>query len=563
MRLKTLAAAALAACAIAQAQDPAVQVLRATELRADKLPTAAVLRQLPQGARVQPLSLEGGWAWVQAGSERGWVRAGTLQLATATAAAASVPSARMTAGTMQTLGVRSLTPRANRHALVITVGTYADPNIAPLPGTRVDVESATQIARAMEIPQENIRYLADEKATGDGIRKALRELEQQMAEGDRVYIHFSGHGTRTHDAAAGGCVESLLAHDGGARGTLTNREMADLLAPLTRKADKMFVMYDACHSGGVLTADAGIRTRGLLSPGDEGRLRPKFSPASDECSRPANVKTRNLLPEVTAKGVPPNDVVHLSSSRDNEISFDDEDKGGLATQFVRDCLLRDAKDLDGSGAVTIDEIRQCAQAKLVKRLEKEVRFQPSTLLIQGNAGFVPTWFSAVQLVAAALPTTTKPLTGAEALQQVYDQRDAKRDVRVQAARNRLAIGKDYLEFSVTANRKGYVYVAMAGSDNQSLYVLFPNELDKANTVEPGKPLALPRDTWRVRASGPAGTNELLVLVTDAPRDLSQLPAAKLGPFIKSLNNQEGRANLGALLTREPFGAAMFKIEETQ
>jgi hypothetical protein len=123
-----------------------------------------------------------------------------------------------------------------------------------------------------------------------------------------------------------------------------------------------------------------------------------------------------------------------------------------------------------------------------------------------------------------------------------------------------------------------------GSDRESLYVLFPNALDARNEVEPGKPLQLPRANWRVRAGGPAGANELLVLVADAPRDLSALPATKAGPFLKSLNDAHGRASLGALMTRsrlgtaectgsnrrkapaqcsDAFGAALLKLEEVQ
>ena len=67
--------------------------------------------------------------------------------------------------------------------------------------------------------------------------------------------------------------------------------------------------------------------------------------------------------------------MHVSSSRENEISFDDEQKGGLATQFLRDCMLRDAVDVDGSGAISIDEIRMCAQKKIEKRLEKDPLFK--------------------------------------------------------------------------------------------------------------------------------------------------------------------------------------------
>jgi hypothetical protein len=44
---------------------------------------------------------------------------------------------------------------------------------------------------------------------------------------------------------------------------------------------------------------------------------------------------------------------------------------------------------------------------------------------------------------------------------------------------------------------------------------------------------------------------LLVLVTDGPRDLSSLAsnaANKAGPFVQSLNNTQGRAQLGSLMS---------------
>lgn len=616
------------ACAAAGAQDRSVAVLRDTELRADKLPSAAVMQSLRKGAQVTPLSLEGGWAWVETAGVRGWVRAGTLDIGTQASAVSALPSAREAAGArIATLGIRSLPPRVGRHALIVTVGKYADDNIAALPGTTADVDSARQMAQAMQIPPENIRYLRDEQATGDAIRNALRELDRRVMEGDRVYVHFSGHGTRWLEPSAGGCVEALLAHDGGRSGTLTNHEMAELLAPISRKTDKMFVMYDACHSGGVLGASRASLTRSISMASDEGRLRPKYTPGSDECERPVNVKTRNLVVEAQDKGTLPQDIVHLSSSRDNEISFDDEQKGGLATQFMRDCMLRDAKDLDGSGAISIEEIRMCAQDKMNKRMQNDSRFKPSNITLSGNASFVPAWFAAAQLaptpvaaVPVALPVPTppaagpnaarppiggpiaptppqpvavvqppaapKPLTGQEALKQLFDQRDAKRRVLVRTAHDRLQINRDYLEFAVESDRKGFVYVAMAGSDNQSVYVLFPNDLDKNNAIEPGKPLVLPRADWRIKAGGPAGTNDLLVLVADSPRDLAGLPASKAGAFLKSLNNAEGRAGMGALMTRaraagsaecsaanraknpgecsDAFGAAMFKVvEESQ
>ncbi len=469
---------------------------------------------------------------------------------------------------------RTVAARAARHALVIGIGRYADPEVVPLPGTRFDLESATQIAQAMEVPPANIRYLQDEQATGDAIRRAIAALDASVQPGDRVFLHFSGHGTRFHDAAAGGCVEALLAHDGGVSGTITHAELARLLAPITRKTDKLFVMVDACHSGGVIARDTA-RVRSLASA----RLTPKFSRPDARCAQPANVRTRSLLVEATGAGALPQDIVHLSSARHDEMSFDDPERGGLATQYVRDCLLREARDLDGSGAISIEEVRACAQAKIEERVRGEPDFLAHHLVLTGNAAFVPAWFSQARIASPAAPA----VSGAQALRQVYEQRDAKRRVQASVARDRLRIGQDRLEFTVRSDRAGYVYVAMAGSDDRTLQLLFPNDLDRDNRIEAGQPLALPRAAWRLRAAGPPGRNQLLVLVTDAPRDLAAL-GSKAGPFAQSLNDAAGRAALGTLLTQsrtaqdlqrcaaagprspacsDAFGAALIHVEEVQ
>lgn len=624
---------------VAQAQavpvpQEAVTALRATELRVDKLSAAPVLSSLAAGTALRLISVEGGWAQVEAlgGDNKsakvsGWVRASTVSLKAGASVASTLASGREAAGnTALTLGVRSLPSRINRHALIIGISRYADPATPSLPGARIDKESATQMAQAMQVPASNIKYLQDDQATGNSIRAALQELTDKVQDGDRVFIHYSGHGTRYKDPAAGGCVEALLAYDGGSTGMITNREMAGMLKTITNKTDKLFVMYDACHSGGLVAAASSVRTRGILNANDEGLLRPKFSSITEECGRPVNIKTRNLVVEATATGGLPQDIIHVSASRDNEISFDDELKGGLATQFMRDCMLRDAKDLDNSGAISMDEIKMCAQEKINKRMANDVNYKPHNLVLNGNAAFVPAWFSQVaalspvaaaitpQVVTAApvavvapvpLPVAATPvaalapapvpvpvaapappaLTGEQALRQLFNQRDAKRRVAVTARKEPLKIGQDALDFSVQSSRAGFVYVAMAGSDNKSVYLLFPNDLDQNNKIEAGQTLQLPRPNWRVKAAGPAGTDHLLVMVTASPRDLTLLGANKAGPFVASLNDAQGRAKMGALMTTAPvvatqacqsaaarrnnplcsdaYGASMFTIEETQ
>jgi hypothetical protein len=139
-----------------------IGVLRSTELRSDKLAAATVLQNLPAGATLRWLGLEGGWAQVQtqdpSGMTRtGWVRASAVNLSAEPSAAASLTNGRLASGNaVLTLGVRGMPSRANRHALIIGVGRYADPATPPLPGTKIDKQCrchwATSVTCKMSRP---------------------------------------------------------------------------------------------------------------------------------------------------------------------------------------------------------------------------------------------------------------------------------------------------------------------------------------------------------------------------------------------------------------------------
>ena len=207
-----LMAAWMGLCGLAQSQVPSsaaagaaagllpgqsVTLLRATELRADKLASAPVLQALAAGAAVRLQSVEGGWLLVEAnaaqgsGKNSGWMRASAANLQSAASAVSGLSSGREAAGSSASApGVRNLQARSNRHALIIGISRYADPATPPLPGARIDRQSATQMAQAMQVPASNIRYLQDDEATGNNIRKAVQELTDKVQLGDHVFIHY-------------------------------------------------------------------------------------------------------------------------------------------------------------------------------------------------------------------------------------------------------------------------------------------------------------------------------------------------------------------------------------
>lgn len=316
-----------------------------------------------------------------------------------------------------------------RHALIVGVSRYADPAIPPLNGVPYDMRSARQIAGALGIGGERVVELRDHQATKRNILAALDSLANEAADGGRALVYFSGHGTRWFDPPAGGCVEGLLTHDGQA---IVNREFAERLEAVGARADKLIIMFDACHSGGVTPMRSGTRS---FASG----LRPKFfvkaSQAPDACSRPANMRTRSLLGG--GLGVVDrlqDNIVQITSSRPDEVSFDDERAGGLATQGVRDCLLGRARDLDGSGAVTLAEVEHCAQAFVRERVKPFPDLLPHHVSVKGLRNLVAMPVGGAAAPSAAAPTTE--FTEGEAAARREKERLAREaEARMEAERD--------------------------------------------------------------------------------------------------------------------------------
>ena len=165
------------------------------------------------------------------------------------------------------------------------------------------------------------------------------------------------------------------------------------------------------------------------------------------------------------------------------------------------------------------------------------------------------------------------------LEQIFQSRNRDHAVTVSLDKPQVRIGKDRLQFSVSSSKPGYVYLLMVGTDRSQFWLLFPNSIDKNNSIAAGKRLALPRANWRMDAAGPQGTDQFVVIVSESPRDFSDAGIKPSEPFAEfplttttpsGLQNSEtipvfaGKANCPASqksACSDSFGAAMFSIEE--
>jgi len=293
----------------------------------------------------------------------------------------------------------------NRAALIIAIAEYDSPEAPPLPGVVADIVSAKKIAIAMGISEKNITVLRNQEATKTNIVNAFKQFSSQASDGGRAFIYFSGHGTRGYDPTTKNCYEGLLSYD---RQVITHDEIAVATKTLNDQVDKSIIMFDACHSGGVINTQ--LQTRGVVS-----KLTPKFySKASTGdlamCSQPSNFKTRGLFEKSSRLGALQENLVFISAARPDEVSYDEgSEKGGVATQALRDCLLGGAKDLDASGGVSLAEIQSCSQDLVNAKLPGPI-YLPHHITIRGNRNLIPVVTTNPTMVETNIALTpTKPV----------------------------------------------------------------------------------------------------------------------------------------------------------
>lgn len=503
------------------------------------------------------------------------------------------------------------------HALIVGVGQYSQASGAdPLKGVPKDMITSRNMALAMGVPDPQIIELRDKQATKANILEALDSLNKKVGPGEKVFIYFSGHGTSY--STKNGCEQGFIPYTQGPYtqdDLLSENELASYTSKISQKADKAIVMVDACFSGGVVAS----RTRSVSQIAD---IRAKFvPPASEKCDVAVNqTVTRSFAPAMQRLGIPQENFVQISAANYNEVSWDNEQLGGLATHTLGQCLLGDAKDINRSGSITLEEVRQCAQAKLnaIMAPHKSKGMLPSTIQMRGTRNLIVVQDTPKPvMVAVAAPVATPPVptvlppvptavvpekppaavaqpnpvlsslpptpsvisqappvvapviqvpdpvvsqpvvelpvetpaeqltASAATLEDIYAQRNGRLKVEVIAPKS-LVIGKDPFAFNVRSSTNGYLYAVMLGSDGKSFYLLYPNKLDQDNKIKANVTYNFPRPGWSIKAAGPEGTNRMLFVVSQSPRDpkiFATDDASGGGPFSFSLAEMTARKRL--------------------
>jgi hypothetical protein len=157
------------------------------------------------------------------------------------------------------------------HALLIAINDYAVPSIPDLRGAVNDVELVARVLETrLEFDRKGITFLKDSQATRLAILDAIDELVDKASPGDRVYFHFSGHGSQAPDRDSDEddeLDETIVAYDSRKPGIpdITDDELNSRFARLRTR--NVLLVFDSCHSGTVTRSISEIRTRAI--PADD------------------------------------------------------------------------------------------------------------------------------------------------------------------------------------------------------------------------------------------------------------------------------------------------------
>jgi hypothetical protein len=175
----------------------------------------------------------------------------------------------------------------NFYALLIGIDGYdPNPTWSSLRGAVRDIDLvADYLERSLQLaPSQIIKLLSPNAEVSDrpispaqrptyaNIVQQMQRLTQQAQAGDRLYIHYSGHGAQIATAYPelrnkGQWDEGLVPCDIGSHGYyLRDVELAFLLNQMSQKGLEVTLVLDSCNSGGATRGENDYRVRGGTDP---------------------------------------------------------------------------------------------------------------------------------------------------------------------------------------------------------------------------------------------------------------------------------------------------------
>jgi uncharacterized caspase-like protein len=240
----------------------------------------------------------------------------------------------------KTIFVRLAKKQEKVYAVVIGINKYKN-----LPPLKYAVNDAREFYRYLtevnHVPKDHVWLLLDEEATLDNLRKTLGTLLRRSAgKEDTVIIFLAGHGATETDPSSpdgDGLEKYILPINADPMDLYSSAMPMSEVARIFQRisSERLVFIGDTCYSGA-----SGGRT--ILAGGTRATVSASF------LERLSQGKGR----------------VILTASDANELSVEkDELKHGVFTYYLLEGL-RGKADVDGDGAITVDEIYRYVSEKV-------------------------------------------------------------------------------------------------------------------------------------------------------------------------------------------------------
>ncbi len=196
-------------------------------------------------------------------------------------------------------------PEGKKYALLIGVGNFKDPSLSQLPGVPIDIKNFANILRDSEYNPYEVVDLLD----GDLIetKKAITDISTNAEEEDIIFFYYSGHGVTNENQTF-----FFVLRDSESKYLDATCLESDYVLSQFRKSKctNFVIVIDACYSGAFFNNNRGL-PKGLFT---------------------------------------------LTSSRDDQVSLELFNEGGLFTSILVKGLKSEYIDANRDGRITFSEI---------------------------------------------------------------------------------------------------------------------------------------------------------------------------------------------------------------
>jgi hypothetical protein len=389
-----------------------------------------------------------------------------------------------------------------KRALIISINDYKD---KPLKGPVSDGNNMIKILKKyLSFSADEIKFLKNEEATRDGILETFDNwLINGTRPGDKIFIYYSGHGSRIKDQNGDeddGYDEALCPYDVHLKPyekMITDDEIGEKLDIL--KDRSVVIIFDSCHSGTAMR-DPNITPRFLDFYPDE-----SARGLTRGLTRGVRESSQLYDAEAQKKG----SLVLLSAASAEQVAYEiksGEERHGLLTYSI----IRSFEE-EPYQTISFAGIKD----RFYKTKEKlGVNFDQDPY-IDGNK----------ELAKLSLKEVFNPLG-----QNSYKTEPEKRPPKIFRPESSKSItdsgylwvnekhrtkfvASELLRFHVHPGQDGYLYLFDLAESSEEMYLIYPNPCFSGNTVRENEEIVIPpvnKEKCEFRAS--KGKDKIIAVI---------------------------------------------------